>query len=164
MTTDGSRSLVDKLFRIGVALKGVDGLLEVTSGLALLVFPVARLQAWVATIAQYEIGEDKHALIATFILHLDNKINPHIQLFAVIYLLAHGSIKLFLVVALLKQRYRLYPYAIAFLVIFIVYQAYLISINRSITLALLTLFDCSIATLTYIEWRRHRSGNSLPAK
>jgi uncharacterized membrane protein len=164
MDTDSQPTLVDRLFRIGVALKGVDGLLEVLSGLALLVFPVAKLQSWVATIATYEIGEDKHAVIATFILKLDNKIDPHIQVFAVVYLLVHGSIKLFLVAALLRRQYRLYPIAIAFLVIFIFYQAYLISLNHSITLAVLTLFDCTIATLTYIEWRRHRYPKRLPAE
>jgi uncharacterized membrane protein len=105
----------------------------------------------------YEIREDGgHAFIANLILHADHKLNTHLQLFAVIYLLLHGSIKILLAYALLKQYYHLYPYAIGFLLAFVAYQAYLIGYNRSVTLLILTLFDCTIAWLTYLEWRRHR--------
>jgi uncharacterized membrane protein len=151
--------LLDRLFRIGVVIKGVDGLLEILGGCLLLVVPLAKIQDTIAGLAVYEIQGGEHAFIGNYVLRLSNKLDPHIQLLAAIYLLAHGAIKLFLALALIKQYYHLYPYAIGFLLAFIFYQGYRIGYDHSLALGLLTLFDCAIAWLTYLEWRRHRRGS-----
>ncbi len=125
--------------------------------------PIAKLQGIVADLAIREIQQDKHAVIANFILSLDHKINPHVQLFAAIYLVGHGAIKIFLAIALLRHHYHLYPYAIAFLLIFVIYQGYRIAADHSVGLLALTVFDCIIAWLTYLEWKRHNQASGLPA-
>jgi uncharacterized membrane protein len=150
-----NRSLDDS-FRVVVAIKGFDGLLEVAGGLALIFVPLGRIQGIVAALATREIAEDPHAFIANIILMLDARIHPHVQLFAVLYLLGHGAIKLLLAVALLRQVYVLYPVAIAFLLAFIFYQAYRIGYDHSIVLTIFTVFDCLVAWLTYLEWRKHK--------
>jgi uncharacterized membrane protein len=155
------QSLLDRYFRIGVILKAIDGGLEIAGGLLLVIVPIAKVKGLVASLCLYEIQQDNHhAFIASLILHLNQKIDPHIELFAVFYLLAHGGIKLLLALALIKQYYRLYPYAIGFLLAFVGYQIYLICFNHSVTLAVLTVFDCGVAWLTYLELKRHRKAAS----
>src|SRR5437762_1284906 len=116
--------ILDRWFHIVVAIKGLDGLVEIIGGLALVLVPVQRLQGAVADLALREIAEDRHAFIAQAILWLDHRVNPHAQVFAVLYLIGHGAIKVFLAVALLREHYHLYPYAIGFLLAFMMYQSY----------------------------------------
>jgi uncharacterized membrane protein len=152
-----SQKTLDRYFRLGAILKAVDACLELLGAILLVFVPIARLKGVVSALCLYEIQEDNHhAFIATFILHINQKINPHVQLFAVVYLLAHGTIKLLLAFALIKRYYRLYPYAIGFLIAFAGYQIYLIAFNHSLLLGILTVFDCAIAWLTYLELKRHR--------
>jgi uncharacterized membrane protein len=152
------RSL-DESFRVVVTIKAIDGVLEMAGGLALIFVPIGRLQGWVAELATREIAEDPHAVIANFILALDQRIHPHAQLFAVIYLLGHGALKLFLATALLKQKYVLYPVAMGFLLAFILYQTYRIGVDHSVLLLAFTIFDFIVLGLTYVEWNRHRGAH-----
>jgi uncharacterized membrane protein len=59
-----SQPMLDRLFRIGISIKGLDGLLEVLGGATLLVAPLGRLQGVVAAMATREIAEDKHAAVS----------------------------------------------------------------------------------------------------
>jgi uncharacterized membrane protein len=152
-----TQAVLDRWFRIAVAIKGLDGIVEALSGAFLLIVPAAQIKGVIATLATNEIQENKHAFIAHFVLSLDQKVDVHVQLFVAIYLLAHGCIKIALAIALLKRYFRLYPYAMGFLVVFIVYQSYLITANHSLLLVALTLFDIAVTVLTYLEWQRHRN-------
>jgi len=163
VSMDHSSVRLDRWFRLAVILKGLDGIVEALCGAVLLAVPAAAIRGAIATLATNEIQEDKRAFIAHSILTLDQKLDVHVQLFVAIYLLAHGLIKIGLATALLKRYWRLYPYAIGFLLAFIVYQAYLIGYNRSLVLIVLTLFDCTVAALAYTEWRRHRRKGAAAA-
>ena len=77
--------------------------------------------------------------------------------FAAIYLLAHGLVKVVLVGALLRNKLWAYPWLIAVLLAFIVYQLYLIVLNPTAGLVALTLFDAAVAWLTWREWRKQPS-------
>ena len=156
--------MLDRYFRIVVILKALDGLLEVLGGLILIFVPISRLKGLVEQLATYEVGPGRHAFIGNFILSMDHHVSAHLQLFAVIYLLGHGSIKIFLTAALLWRRYRLYPYAMGFLIAFIGYQCYTIGYSHSIVLAVLTSLDVAIVVLTYMEWKRHRPQQLPPAE
>ncbi|HSX02270.1 MAG TPA: DUF2127 domain-containing protein [Candidatus Saccharimonadia bacterium] len=146
--------VLDWLFRIAVAIKGFDGLIEMMGGLFLLIVPISKLHGW-AGLAIYELADDHHAFIAQAITALDNHLTPGFALLAALYLLGHGAIKLGLAIALLRQHYHLYPWAIGFLLLFIAYQAYRVGYDHSLGLALLTGFDAIVAWLVYLEWRRH---------
>jgi uncharacterized membrane protein len=75
-------------------------------------------------------------------------------LFGVVYLLLHGVVKVILVAALLKNALWAYPWTIALLGVFIVYQLYRLSLKPSVGLTALTVFDAVIAGLTYREYRK----------
>jgi uncharacterized membrane protein len=148
------RDLLDQTFEVGIVLKGLDGLLEVIGGLLLLVVSPATIDRVVSNLTQHELSEDPHDFLATHLLRTAHGLTGSAVLFGAVYLLAHGLVKVILVAALLKNQLWAYPWMIAFLGVFIVYQLYRLSLRASVGLTALTIFDAFIAWLTYREYRR----------
>jgi uncharacterized membrane protein len=149
-----SPHLLDQTFEVGIILKGLDGVLEVTGGLLLLVVSPATINRVVTSLTQHELSEDPHDLLATHLLRTAHGLTGSAVLFGAVYLLAHGVVKVILVTALLKNQRWAYPWMIAFLGVFIVYQLYRLSFQLSLGLTALTIFDAIIAWLTYREYRK----------
>jgi len=148
------RDLLDQTFEVGIILKGLDGVLEVLGGLLLLVVSPATIDRVVTSLTQHELSEDPHDFLATHLLRTAHGPTGAAVLFGAVYLLAHGLVKVVLVVALLKNQLWAYPWTIAFLGVFIVYQLYRLSLRASVGLTVLTIFDALIAWLTYREYRK----------
>jgi uncharacterized membrane protein len=149
-----SPHLLDQTFEVGIILKGLDGVLEVTGGLLLLVVSPETINRVVTSLTQHELSEDPHDLLATHLLRTAHGLTGSAVLFGAVYLLAHGVVKVILVTALLKNQRWAYPWMIAFLGVFIVYQLYRLSFQLSLGLTALTIFDAIIAWLTYREYRK----------
>jgi uncharacterized membrane protein len=79
-----------------------------------------------------------------------------VKLFGAVYLLAHGAVKVVLVVALLLNKLWAYPWMIVVLLLFIGYQLYRISLTPTAGLIALTVFDVVILVLTWREYRVQR--------
>jgi uncharacterized membrane protein len=148
------RDLLDQTFEVGIILKGLDGLLEIIGGLLLLVVSPATIDRVVTSLTQHELSEDPHDFLATHLLRTAHGLTGSAVLFGAVYLLAHGMVKVILVTALLKNQLWAYPWTIAFLGVFIVYQLYRLSFQPSLGLTVLTIFDAIIAWLTYREYRK----------
>jgi uncharacterized membrane protein len=148
------RDLLDQTFEVGIILKGLDGVLEVIGGLLLLVVSPATIDRVVTSLTQHELSEDPHDFLATHLLKTAHGLTGSAVLFGAVYLLAHGVVKVILVAALLKNQLWAYPWMIVFLGIFIVYQVYRLSLEPSVGLTALTIFDAVIAWLTYREYRK----------
>lgn len=146
--------LLDRTFEVGIILKGLDGALEVLGGLLLLLVSPAAINRITTTLTQHELSEDPHDFIATHLLKTAHGLTGSAVQFGAYYLLSHGLVKIVLVVALLKNRLWAYPWMIAFLGAFIVYQAYRLTFKLSFGLAALTVFDIFIAWLTFREYRK----------
>src|ERR1700736_6657019 len=146
-----SRSL-DRTFRISVGLKGLDGALEVIGGLVLLFVRPATLQQLVRTITEHELSQDPHDFVARHLLRSAGHLTHGTTIFAAIYLLSHGLAKVVLVVAVLRNQLWAYPGLIVLLVVFIVYQLYLLAIHITVGLTLLTAFDAFVIWLTWREY------------
>ena len=151
-----SESALDRTFRISVGLKGLDGLLEIVGGVALLFIAPATLQSWARTLTAHELAQDRHDFIATHLLHSASQLSRSTTLFGAVYLLSHSIAKVVLVVALLRNQLWAYPWMIALLGVFIVYQVYRLSIRFSVGLTLLTVFDIFVVWLTVLEYRKRR--------
>jgi len=162
MTADetGNTSVLDRTFRISVALKGLDGVLEVIGGIALLFVSPATLQSWARSLTAHELAQDPHDFVARHLLHSASQLSHSTTLFGAVYLLTHGIAKVVLVVAVLRGQLWAYPWMIALLGVFIVYQIYRLSYRISIGLLLLTLFDVFVVVLTVLEYRRKRSSSA----
>lgn len=147
---------VDRAFRVSLWLKGADGALELLGGLLLLIFPPDALGSLVRSLTRHELSEDRHDIIANYLLQQTHNLSKSATIFGALYLLTHGVIKLVLVVSVLRERLWAYPWMLGFLVAFIVYQAYRWALQPSVWLVLLTVFDVFVAVLTWIEYRKHR--------
>jgi uncharacterized membrane protein len=148
--------LLDRTFEVAIILKGLDGVLEVAGGLLLLLVTPATINRLVAALTQHELSQDPHDFIATHLLNTAHGLTRSSVLFASLYLLSHGAVKVVLVAALLKNRFWAYPWMIAFLLLFIGYQVYRMTLVPSVGLAALTAFDLLVVWLTYREYQRQR--------
>ena len=152
----GRKDLLDRTFEVAILLKGLDGVLEVVGGLTLLVVSPATINRIVTTLTEHELSQDPHDFVATHLLNTAHGLSRGSVLFASLYLLSHGAVKIVLVTALLKNKLWAYPWMIAFLVLFIVYQIYRMTLVPSVGLAALTAFDILVVWLTYREYQRQR--------
>ncbi len=142
-----------RLFEIIVLFKGVDGILEIIGGSLLLFMSPRVLNATIFFLTAHELSEDPHDLIANLLRHSVQSLSSDTQLFASVYLLVHGLIKVFLVAGLLRDRLWAYPTALWFLGIFIAYMLYRFTHTHSLFLLLLSIFDFVVV---YFIWREYQ--------
>lgn len=140
-----------RFFLLSVWLKAFNAVIEVLLGI-LLLFSVGFTDALVF-LAQNELIEDPTDFFATHVNSFATHLSAGAQFFAAFYLLSHGLIKVFLVWGLLRGRLWAYPAAIAFFVLFVVYQIARFARTYSLLLLLLTLFDLIVIFLTWHEYR-----------
>jgi uncharacterized membrane protein len=157
------RDWLDRIFEIGIILKGLDGVLEAIGGLLLLALTPATINQVVARLTQHELSEDPNDLVANHLLDLAHGLTGHAVTFAALYLVAHGVVKIVLVAALLLNQIWAYPWTIAFLLVFILYQLYRIVLSPTLGLSALTIFDALIVWLTWREWRRQIANRDTSA-
>ena len=141
-------------FEIGVILKGLNGLLELIAGFLLLAFPPSAIQKFIAGLTQNELNEDPRDFIASHLRAAVRPLTANTQLFAAIYLLAHGVIKALLVYGLLRDELWAFPTAIVVFGAFGAYQIYRYAIHPSDWLIALTILDVIVIALAWAEWRR----------
>jgi len=147
-------STLDRLYKLGLWIKGIDGVLEMAGGLFLLFVSQPQLGQLVTFLTQRELTEDPGDWIASHLRDAVNQLSPNTKLFGSMYLLGHGIIKLFLMVGLLRNWPWSYRPAIAFLLVFIGYQVYRMSLHFSLALVLVSLLDAAIVLLVWREYRQ----------
>jgi uncharacterized membrane protein len=152
-----SGDLLERAFAVGIILKGLDGALEVVGGLLLLVVSPGTIDQVSRALTQHELSEDPHDFLATHLLHAAGSLTGSSLRFGAAYLLLHGVVKILLVTALLRDKIWAYPWMIAFLVVFILYQVYRMTFAFSIGLLGLTIFDGVVVWLTYREYGKQRA-------
>lgn len=149
---------LDKTFKIGLVLKGLDGILEVAGGILLLFLSPHAIEHIVRTLTAHELREDPNDLIARYLLHTAGHLTTGTTLFGAIYLLSHGAAKIVLVALVLRDKLWAYPWLIALLLAFIGYQLYQITaVHFSIGLTALTVFDAVLVWLTWREYQAKRT-------
>jgi uncharacterized membrane protein len=147
-------SLLHRTFRAGITLKGIDGLLEIAAGAALWFVDPAKMNAFVGGVLQHELSRYPHDFIAAHLLHITESATHASPLFASLYLLSHGLVKVILVAALWRDRLWAYPLTIYVFGGFMVYQVYRWTYTHSFALAVLTVFDAFVVWLTWDEYHR----------
>lgn len=150
------RRLLDRTFYVGLILKGLNGVLELVGGALLLFTEPSKITAFVSALTQHELSEDPQDFIARSLVKLSQQLDVSATLFAAIYLLIHGLVKVVLVWAVLRNRLWAYPWLIGFLIAFILYQVYELIIGFSWGLLALSVFDVFIVLLTWREYQLHR--------
>ncbi|MHB8660807.1 MAG: DUF2127 domain-containing protein [Minisyncoccota bacterium] len=141
------------VFEISLWLKSVFALSEIIGGIAAFFVTKQFLLGFVEWVTRHEFAQDPHDLIATLLLHSVQNLSISAQSFAAFYLLAHGVIKLWLIIGLLRKRLWYYPTAMVVFALFIVYQLYRYSFTHSVWLLLITILDIVVIWLTWHEYR-----------
>ena len=155
-----ARDPLDRIFEIGIILKGLDGVLETIGGLLLLVVTPATINSLLSRLTQHELSEDPNDFIASHLLGYAHGLTGTAVTFAALYLLVHGIVKIVLVAALLRNQIWAYPWMIGFLLTFIGYQLYRLVLSPTLGLSALTIFDAAIAWLTWREWRKQTANRA----
>lgn len=152
------KTLLDKTYELGLLIKGVDGTLELIGGMLLVLVPPTAISGLARFLTQREITEDPHDFVANHILAYGDALAHGQHLFASLFLLTHGAVKVALVIALLRQKLWAYPWALGVLALFLVYQAYLLITQPSVWMVLLTILDIVVIALVWREWRKTTRG------
>ena len=140
-------------FEISLLLKALFALGQIIGGIVALFVTKDFLLKTVSVLTQEELAEDPRDLIANYLLHSAQNLSIGTQLFVALYLLGHGSIKLWLIIGLLRQKLWYYPTAILVFGLFIVCQLYRFNFTHSVWLLLITLVDVIVIALTWHEYK-----------
>lgn len=138
-----------------VAIKGFDGAIETILGLIVAIagpWPLYTFAIWsVAPDLAMRFGDGaahavEHSAVAL----------THAPVFAVVYLLVHGPLKLALAACLLLGKAWIFPLASLVLLGFVVYLAARAIDQTSLWLGVFALFDAATLALVLNEWRVRR--------
>ncbi|MCA8024794.1 DUF2127 domain-containing protein [Burkholderia cepacia] len=141
------------IFDASLWFKAAFAISEVLAGIIANFVQKQLLLTDVAWVTRNEFVEDPHDLVANFLLHAIQHLSVGTQRFAALYLLAHGIVKLWLIIGLLRQRLWYYSTSIGIFGVFIAYQLYRFSFTHAGSLLLITMLDVAIIVLTLHEYR-----------
>jgi len=150
-----STTKFERIYKIGVAIKGFDGIVEFIVGVLLVTAPGLLhliLRAGIGEAAEHT--SRTASFIAQYIARVDGSLAKSSTVFLAIFLISHGLVKIVLAYCLLKEILWIYPYALIVLVGFLVYQVYLTILSPTIGTVLFCLLDLIIIALVWDEWRR----------
>jgi uncharacterized membrane protein len=150
----------DKLFRVAIALKGIDGAAQFIGGIVLALVPSSVVTGLAHAVITRDLLGDPSGTLATHLqTAAENFVDGGTKTFAVFYLVAHGLIKLLLVFALARKIMRMYPVAVLVLAAFVVYELVRAVHTHSIALPFFAALDVIIIVLVvreYLQLRRER--------
>jgi uncharacterized membrane protein len=146
-----------RLFELAILVKGVDGVLETLGGFLILFVPLYRLDSWVRWLVGHELIESRDWL-AEAARHLLDSLSLDTKMFASLYLVGHGLVKVFLVYALWREKLWAFPVALWFIALFASYQCYRFTHTHSMALLLFALLDVCVAWFVWREYLARKAG------
>lgn len=142
-----------KIFRIGIFLKGIGTIIEISGGFIVLLVSKTYLITFVLNLLQSELSDDPKDFVANFIVNSASAYSVSSQYFFGFYLLIHGFIKIILVIALLKNKLWAYPVSIGVFSLFTFYEVYRFYFSHSPWILAASVFDIIIVLLAIHEYR-----------
>ena len=155
--------LLHWLFEASLAIKGLLCASETLAGLGLLLTPNLLIARFIFWVTHFEIAEDPTDTLANLTLRALDYFPIGTQHFYAFYLLAHGGLKLTIVLLLWRRVLWAYPAGMAVLTGFVAFQIYEFLHAGSPFLLLLALFDCVMIVLVWLEWRALKVAVPAPA-
>jgi uncharacterized membrane protein len=149
-----------RLFLAAIMVKAIDGVLELFAGIILFTIDAAYIQNIIWLWTSDVLSEDPDNAVAHHVANAANHLSPHAKVFAAIYLILHGVLKLGLVWGMIRRIRWVYPLSAILLVGFIGYQIYRITQYFSFTLIFLTGLDSLIVLVILLEYARLRRSDT----
>lgn len=140
---------IREIFVVGITLKAVGAFFETVLGLLLMFTNV--VTSIVFFLMRWSLVDDPDNY---FISHLHSlaTLSAHAQFLGGVYLLSHGIVKLFLMIAVLLNKVWAYPASIGVLALFMIYEIVRYVQTFSVPTGLLFLFDGIIVILLAHEY------------
>ena len=158
-----NKKLIDRFFEIGIWGKFLIGIFEFLAGVIYWISGPVILNQFIIFLAQQEVAEDPNDVVVIYLAKMAGALSVGTHIFAIVYLIFHGAINIFLVVALAQNKTWAYHSALTGFSAFIVYQFYRYSYNHSLLLLFLTFFDIFIVTMIFLEYRGKRKVKPVKA-
>lgn len=151
------KNIVDTGFRIMVILKGISALAELLVGI-FLALPFSRvLQKEIIEFLKEELVEKSDDKIINMLYSFFTGYTMDMNNFMITYMVFHGLIKLIIVYLLYKNKIWAYPFSVAVLILFVIYQMYKFMTLHSVLLIILTVLDIVLIVFTILEYRKVKS-------
>jgi uncharacterized membrane protein len=147
------RSLFERVYGVAIALKGIDGAIELVTGLLLLLAPGSI--RWGLRGGAAEASEQLtpvRAFVAGELLRADQVVAAGVAVLAVA-LLVHGLVKLVTVYCLLRRILAAYPWAVLVLIGLLIWQVAVLVSVPTVGSAVLAALDVLVLALVAREWR-----------
>lgn len=147
------RTVFHRAYQVAIAIKGLDGAVEFVAGVIIALVgsrQVYHFAIW-ATAPEIARHPASHAMHA--IRHGAYNFAHHSHKFAIIYLLAHGLLKIGLVINLFIEHMWIFPVSTAVLLGFIGFMSLKLAAHWSPWLFAFALFDTMTLALVLNEWR-----------
>jgi uncharacterized membrane protein len=148
-------STAHKAYLAAIAIKGFDGAVELLLGIVVAIIGRQGLYDLLIGYIAPELESHQRPHAAHFIRHSADGL-MHAHDFLIIYLLAHGILKLGIAIGLFRENTNwIFPVGSAVLVGFIAYMGFRLTEHWSYWLLSFALFDCVTLLLVLNEWRNH---------
>ena len=143
---------VSRLFKYSLFVKAFDGIVEIITGVGLLIIRPQTINAFVSSLARGELIEEPGNKIATYLL-THGQVSIQGVIFVSVLLLVRGLVKIIVITGLLQRKIWVYPMAIIVFTALTIYQTYVYFLNPSIFLLLLSILDVIVIALTTREYK-----------
>jgi len=154
------QATVLRWFRIGLIVKGIDGLLEMLGGILFWFVDPRTINDVVGFLTTHELSNDPSDRVMTTLRHASAYLETHPTHFASIYLTGHGLVKVLLVVSLLGNRRWAYVPALVLMGAFVAYELYRFAHTQSLGLLFFTATDVAVMYFVWREYRRSRHADA----
>jgi uncharacterized membrane protein len=141
--------LFHRLFKIGIWIKGIDGVLETIGGILFLIVSPAALNRYIRIFTQHEV----HDWLGVELRHWAANLHHGSKLIGGAYLLGNGIVKSFLAIGILRNKPWCYPTAIVILSLFVCLQLARLLSHFSIPMLTGTIIDIAVVLLIAREYR-----------
>ncbi|MGO2644903.1 MAG: DUF2127 domain-containing protein [Lactococcus cremoris] len=142
--------LLDVSFNAMLLGKSIFAFVEFLSGLLLIFIPLDLIKSTI----QHLAASIAFAPLSSMITNAGERLTSDATLFAVIYLLLHGALKLVTLALLWRKILCSYPLSIVLLVGFITYQMFEFFNHGAISILVLCVVDLVMIALTLLEYRK----------
>jgi uncharacterized membrane protein len=142
-----------ELFRIGIFLKAIDGIVEAVAGIFIYFADYAAINRTLFAVFHEEVAETPHDLIWGYLINEWHKFLLSNHTFWGILFVIHGATKIFLSAMLLKGYLWAYPIGASIFGLFAAYECYSAITHPSLIIWLITIFDVIVVGLILHEYR-----------
>ncbi|HTQ14165.1 MAG TPA: DUF2127 domain-containing protein [Rhizomicrobium sp.] len=151
-------TMAHRAYLAAIAVKGFDGGIELLLGLVVALLGRDGLNNLLISIVAPELSRHPGSHLWSAVQHGTDGLLHAGHGFVVVYLLAHGALKLAIAIGLFRERTNwIFPVAAVVLLGFIAYMNVHLAILWSWWLFAFMLFDVVTLGLVLNEWRNHRA-------